>query len=195
MKSPGDEKRLDPRSNIFVIAALYHAGGSVPVRIRNMSPHGALVEGATLPANGTPMRLSRGSLTVECEIMWADEGRAGLHFSAPTAVGKWLPGSKRDAGQVLADEMAQQARLGALPPLRPAPPADPKRPTVGEEVLRLEGELRRAVEALAADSQVAARHPVPLQDIDEVAQTLAKLAAEDDLTLGDLAPSRRSRAP
>jgi len=195
MKSPGDEKRLDPRSNIFVIAALYHGGGSVPVRIRNMSPHGALVEGARLPANGTPMRLSRGSLTVECEIMWADEGRAGLHFSAPTAVGQWLPGGKRGAGQVLADEMAQQARLGALPPLRPAPPADPERPTVGEQALRLESELRRAVEALAADPQVAERHPVPLQDIDGVAQALAKLAAEEGLTSEDVAPPKGLAVP
>jgi hypothetical protein len=195
MKSPGDEKRLDPRSNIFVIAALYHGGGSVPVRIRNMSPHGALVEGPALPPNGSPMRLSRGSLTVECEIMWADAGRAGLHFSAPTAVGEWLPGGKHGAAQVLADEMAQQARLGALPALRPAPPADPERPSVAQEVLRLESELRRAVEALAADSQVAARHAVPLQEIDEVAQALAKLAGEGDLTWGGFAPSKRSAAP
>jgi hypothetical protein len=62
-------------------------------------------------------------------------------------------------------------------------------------VLRLESELRRAVEALAADSQVAARHAVPLQEIDEVAQALAKLAGEGDLTWGGFAPSKRSAAP
>jgi hypothetical protein len=195
MTSPDDDKRLDPRSNIFVIATLYHAGGSVPVRIRNMSANGALVEGASLPPNGSPITLCRGSLTVEGEIMWVDDGRLGLHFSAPTAVMQWLPGGKRGAQQVVADEMAQQARLGALPPSRPARPADSQRATASEEMLRLEGELRRAVEALAADPQVAARHPVPLQDIDTVAQALARLAAQDALTQSTVAPSKSSAAP
>ena len=37
MDTADDDKRFDPRSNIFVIATLYGAGGSVPVRVRNMS--------------------------------------------------------------------------------------------------------------------------------------------------------------
>ena len=87
-----------PRSNIFVMATLYAAGGSTPVRVRNMSRSGALVEASALPPAGTGVRLCRGSVSVAGEVMWVDEHKAGLRFASPTAAADWLPGGTAREG-------------------------------------------------------------------------------------------------
>ena len=51
MDTADDDKRLDPRSNIFVIATLYAPADRFPVRVRNMSRHGALVEASRAAAD------------------------------------------------------------------------------------------------------------------------------------------------
>jgi len=68
MKAALQELRVESRSNIFVMATIYAPGGSTPVRVRNMSRTGALVEAPVLPAAGSRVRLSRGSLTVVGDI-------------------------------------------------------------------------------------------------------------------------------
>src|SRR5437868_9655101 len=117
------ELRAEPRSNIFVIATLYASGGSTPVRIRNISRMGALIEAAALPPCGEAVRLSRGSLSVAGQVVWAAGPRAGLHFTSHVAVADWLPSGQRGSGQQLVDELVHQARLGAVPQSAPAAPA------------------------------------------------------------------------
>lgn len=175
--APQPNGRLDGRSNIFVTATLYAAGGSTPVRIRNMSRSGALVEASALPPAGTGVRLCRGSISVAGEVMWVDARKAGLRFASPTAAADWLPGGKRGMGQQLADEVAHRARLGAVPEKAAHnPPAVP--PDISEELVRLEQLLRRAGEELAADDTVAATYLAALQAIDGAAQSLGNLAAQ-----------------
>jgi len=112
--APQPNGRLDGRSNIFVTATLYAAGGSTPVRIRNMSRSGALVEASALPPAGTGVRLCRGSISVAGEVIWVDARKAGLRFASPTAAADWLPGGKRGMGQQLADEDLIDALSGNL---------------------------------------------------------------------------------
>jgi hypothetical protein len=193
MDAPDDDKRFDPRSNIFVIATLYGIGGSVPVRVRNMSRHGALVEAATLPPIGTPVRLCRGHLSVSGEVMWVDEGKAGLHFTLPTSVREWLPSGKRGVGQQMADELIHQARLGEVPASRPAVDIETQAWPISVELQRRAAELEQAAEELAADAEVAGRYAEALQAIDSVAQALARLAAGDP-TLSDAVTPLRGRA-
>jgi hypothetical protein len=176
---PAPNNRLEARSNIFVMAALYVGAASTAVRIRNMSRSGALVEAGTLPVAGTQVRLSRGSISVTGEIMWVDRQKAGVRFDTPTSPNDWLPGGKRGAGQQMADELAHQARLGAG--LRsPAPSAPVHAPDLSEELLRLHLVLTRAGEELASNDGLAANHLLALQEIDVAAQRLARLAAEVD---------------
>jgi hypothetical protein len=174
------EHRLEPRSNIFVAATLYASGGSTPVRIRNMSRSGALVEAAALPPSGTAMRLSRGPLSVAGEIIWVAGSKAGLHFSSGIAVADWLPNGNRGSGQQLIDEMVHQSRLGAIPKTG-APVEEPSPARIAataEELLRLQHMLERAGEELAGDASIAARHVMALQLLDGVTQALAKLATQ-----------------
>jgi len=179
MDSGPVEHRAESRSNIFVTATLYASGGSTPVRIRNLSPNGALVEAAGLPASGSPMRLSRGSLSIAGEIIWVAGSRAGLHFTSGVAVADWLPHGNRGNGQQLVDELVHQARLGT-PPANPSdpPPARSAIPATADELRAYQEMLERAGDDLAADRSIAARYLTALQLIDGVAQALAKLAAE-----------------
>jgi hypothetical protein len=180
--TPGPEHRLEPRSNIFVIATLYGADGSAPVRIRNMSRNGALVEGGVLPPVGAEVRLCRGGLGVNGHLIWLAGRRAGVRFAASAATADWLPNGIRGSHQQLADEMAHQARLGdpSLADAPVAPPAPRLAAALNDELLRLCRSLERAGEDLAADPDIAARHSGPLQQIDMAAQALARLAATND---------------
>ena len=158
------------------MAALYADGRSVtPVRVRNISRTGALVEGATLPPVGTVVRLSRASLSASGSVIWIEQGRAGLEFEAPIGVSEWLPQGRRGIGQQFVDELFHQKRLG-VNGARAGSAADGA--TLAEELLELRLSLERAGEALVLDSVVASRHALALQSIDGVAQALARLAAE-----------------
>lgn len=175
----GAQRRLDARSNIFVVAALASAGGSWPVRIRNMSRSGALIEGAVLPPEGTPLRLSRGSLSVTGEIVWRRENKAGVRFDSAVAVADWLPGGNRATGQQRVDEIVYsvKAEIGALrQSAAPAHPSVPERTDIAGELLELKASLATAAEELADDEAAAERHPGALQAIDMAGQKLEKLA-------------------
>lgn len=172
-----DNNRLEERSNIFLMGTLYAAGGSTPVRIRNLSRSGALVEAAALPPAATAIRLSRGPLSVVGEIVWLVGRKAGLRFATPVAPGDWLPMGERGRGQQLIDEVMHRARLGMIPaqPLDP-PPAPPR--ALHDELLRIHQLLYRACEDLAADSAISVKHLMTLQAIDAAAAALVRLAAD-----------------
>jgi hypothetical protein len=171
------ELRLDSRSNIFVMAALYAGGRPVtPVRVRNLSRMGALIEAAELPKAGTPVRLSRSTLSASGTVIWVNGGRGGLQFAAPVAVGEWLPQGKRGIGQQFVDELFHQKRLRTTgaEQAETAPEGDLG---LAGELLELRLSLERAGEVLALDNAVAARHMLTIQAIDCVSQALARLAA------------------
>ena len=74
------QRRGKSRSNIFLLATLAARGGSWPVRIRNLSPTGALIEGGMILPQCAPVRLVRGSLTIAGTVMWHNRARAGIRF-------------------------------------------------------------------------------------------------------------------
>jgi hypothetical protein len=50
------------------------------VILRNLSSNGALIEAATLPAEGTTTKFHRNDLTVNGEIVWVEGRYAGVAF-------------------------------------------------------------------------------------------------------------------
>ena len=174
----GAQRRVEPRSNIFVVAALASASGTGPVRIRNMSRSGALIEGAMIPAEGARVRLSRGSLSVTGRIVWQRGSRAGLRFHSTVAVADWLPGGKSATGQQRVDEIvySYKAEIGEM--RLPAAPPPEARPDIGRELLEIRAALTAVGEELASDDATTARHPQALQAIDVAAQKLEKLARD-----------------
>jgi hypothetical protein len=82
--------RLDPRSNVFLGAVLYAGSKSCPVRIRNLSASGALIDGPNLPNDGAKVRLQRGSVCAVGEVAWKRENLAGIRFAEPISVPEWV---------------------------------------------------------------------------------------------------------
>lgn len=171
------ELRVESRSNIFVMATMYAGGNSTPVRVRNMSRTGALVEAPALPPVGTPIRLNRGSLTVSGDIMWNSDGRAGLRFADAVTVTDWIPLGKRGSGQQLIDEIVHRARLSGK--------AEAASATVeiADEMVQLLRMLERVTEELAFDPAVLTQHGPALQMIDDVVQGLSRLAVNAGASL------------
>jgi len=85
------DPRLDERSNVFLAATLQSASQSFTVRIRNISPMGALLEGPDLPGERQRARLRRGSLAVDGEVAWENGELRGIRFDGPVDVGAWVP--------------------------------------------------------------------------------------------------------
>ena len=77
-------KRSAKRARVLLAAKLRTGGGGeIDVRLRDLSQKGALVEGQSLPPQGTEAVFHRGSITVPARVAWIGEGRAGLEFAYP----------------------------------------------------------------------------------------------------------------
>lgn len=85
-----EEARSDPRSNVFLVATIGFGSDSNPVKVRNLSVHGALLEGAALPPQGSAACLRRGSLAVEGIVAWRDDTHCGVRFNCPIEVETWV---------------------------------------------------------------------------------------------------------
>jgi hypothetical protein len=164
--------RTEARSNIFVAAMLASAETSGPVRIRNMSPLGALIESGAVPPEGARVRLSRGSLLASGTIAWQNGSRAGVRFDSVIRVADWLPRGSRNHQQKI-DEAVHSYKLGIVPSSLASPEARDLR----SELLNLEQSLRRIAEDFARDMLVCELHLDNVQLIDVAAQTLARVAA------------------
>lgn len=84
------DPRTDPRSNVFLIATCSAEDSTQPVKVRNLSVHGALLEGRGLPAKDSAIQLRRGSLKVGGTVAWRDENHCGICFDNPIEVEDWV---------------------------------------------------------------------------------------------------------
>ena len=162
---------------MFVMAAISASNVAGPVKIRNLSPGGALIEAKALPVPGEHVMLRRGEDSISGRVVWSHDGKAGLQFEAKVLVSKWLPAGQ--AGQQRVDETFQQMKDAA----QGAPPAPPRLlPSQMPESLDLR-RLARAIDALAddlADDPAAiARYGTRLQALDMAGQALRKIADLD----------------
>jgi hypothetical protein len=165
---------------MFIAALLQGPGFSIPVKVRNMSMSGALVEAPTVPATGSEARLVRGSLAMPCTVAWSAEGRCGLRFSALACVRDWLSPPANE-GQQRVDEVVSLLKLGAVPlPPRSASDSDSlseaKLAILGADLHRVARLIQNLGDELAADARVLETHAGALQNVDIGVQTLAVIA-------------------
>lgn len=166
---------------MFVMATIYTDSGSAPVRVRNLSPTGALIEGPVLPPPGSQVRLSRGSLSIMGDIVWHKDGRAGLRFKSTVSVADWLPHGRSVNAQQRIDEIIQHARTSSkgVDPRTPISWLTPQSTKLNAiDLRRLKMAIQSLSEDLAADLVAVERHGSKLQVLDVVAQALGKLASE-----------------
>ncbi len=88
------QNRRTRRSHVLMAASIEAGGATVPVKLRNLSSDGALVEGSTLPAVDSPVVFRKKELTLAGRVAWVTGCRAGIAFDAkldPEAVLRHVP--------------------------------------------------------------------------------------------------------
>lgn len=171
------------RASLYLAATLYCDDFSAPVKVRNLSTTGALVEAGTVPGNGALVQLVRGSLIVHGLVIWSLDGRCGLKFSGCIDVPRWRA-CPANVEQQRVDEVVRLVKAGAVPlPVPtlghangPADSADPDADLSGD--LKTVSELLEQLgDVLASDADVAARHGSALQHLDIAMQVIAAVDA------------------
>ena len=178
---PGPDGRCLARKSMFVAAVLQAGEQSLGVKIRNLSPTGALLEGAVMPPPDSRIALVRGPLHATGRVAWAEGGRCGIAFDGHVEVDSWLSG-KAPSHQALVDAMIEEVKrdLDALADIETAliePESGIGRGGIAEaaELDQIIASLAALGERLTDDPLVVAGHMVELQAIDEAQQRLAAL--------------------
>ncbi|MDP9414943.1 MAG: EAL domain-containing protein, partial [Pseudomonadota bacterium] len=84
-----------PRHGLIRLASLHWQGTSVPVRLRNISPQGALLESEREIPSGAEVQLDLpGCGLVAAQVRWSQPGRLGLSFTADFDLKKLSPAKK-----------------------------------------------------------------------------------------------------
>lgn len=80
-QSNNPQNRKTRRSNVLMSASLELSGTSLPVKLRNLSADGALVEGDKLPVEGASILFRKGDLSMHGQIAWVKNRQAGVAFA------------------------------------------------------------------------------------------------------------------
>lgn len=75
------QNRRSRRAPVLLTASIVAHGIPTPVRLRNLSASGALIEGARLPEAGETTYFTRNDLRLRCEVMWVEGRYAGIRFA------------------------------------------------------------------------------------------------------------------
>jgi hypothetical protein len=170
-----NEGRTSPRTSLFAAAILESGHTRFPVRIRNISSSGALLQGDTLPRAGTIVRMVRGSLAASGAIRWCRDGRAGLSFTDAIQVEDWLRSCASKAHQQGVDAIVTAVKSGAqfAMPDSGKPPFQKNAPPSG--LLDVQKIVAAVAERLAADPAMLERHAGEIQQLDFAASIIASL--------------------
>src|SRR5690349_2581885 len=76
-----NQNRRSRRSNVLLTATLEIEGERLPVKLRNLSAQGALVEGPLLPAAESQIMFHRNDLSVRGKVAWVSGNHAGVSFN------------------------------------------------------------------------------------------------------------------
>jgi len=82
-ESSTSQNRRARRSNVLLAASIELSGAVVPVKLRNLSTEGALIEGDSLPVAGAEVLFRRNELSVNSRVAWVHENHAGVAFKSP----------------------------------------------------------------------------------------------------------------
>ena len=93
-ESSPTQNRRSRRSHVLMAASIESAGIAVPVKLRNLSTEGALVEGDRLPDVGSEILFRKNELNLPGHVAWITGRRAGIAFDAlldPDSVMRHVP--------------------------------------------------------------------------------------------------------
>lgn len=165
--------RKAPRKNMFVMAAMSSASFTGPIKIRNLSSSGALVEGHHLPPVGSSITLRRGEITAAGQIVWRNEGKAGLHMHDFVNVSEWMPGGNAHQNSVdlLIENVKREQRLNVI-----AQPTERNHTFCADDLISLADAICELADELSKHERVVSLVGVKLQTLDIASQFLRKVA-------------------
>jgi hypothetical protein len=172
------ESRAGRRSNVFLTATLVMAGGSVAVRVRNISARGALLDGPKLPPEGAVVDLRRGSLIAHGEIAWHTDDQCGVRFDADVDVDSWtmrvghLDQQNVDQIVALVRRPAAASTVSLVPPVSLVPLVSPVHATPQDSLAAISADLAETCDRLAARPDLVQAWAAELQELDSIAQRL-----------------------
>lgn len=178
----------DPRKNLMLAATIEADTVTAPVRIRNMSETGAMIDGPALPEVGSQIILRRLGLSIPARVIWSKEGRCGLALAGSVQVDEWVAGVPQpkkngSLGQLRVDSIQAAIRSGASLPSEPATPPPQARGSIpvdsmiSEELMRLRQTLDEIGNTLADDPDILVRHEKTLQNLDIASAIVEALTA------------------
>jgi hypothetical protein len=82
-QSMTSQNRRSRRSPVLLTASVEVDGTPMPVKLRNLSEEGALIEGDCLPPEGSVTFFQRDELRLKSEVVWVEDRLAGVAFARP----------------------------------------------------------------------------------------------------------------
>lgn len=162
------------RTNMFVMAAMSVGLISGPVKIRNLSTSGALIEGSSLPEVGTEVTLRRGKSAASGRVVWSSNGKAGIQMGNHVQVADWMPSGLTHQNSI--DHLVEMVKKETQTSFgtTPASTAHVSR----SELLSLADAISSLADLLAEQEDLIMRFSSNLQTLDLASQVLRKLAIE-----------------
>jgi hypothetical protein len=179
----GSGRRV-PRSKLLLAGSIESAGMKSPVRIRDLSETGALLEGPAFPPAGTVLTLTRLAVQIDAKVVWHRPPKCGVEFEGQISIAEWISGKPGPAnfGQARVDVIQAAVRAGTPIPSEPSVgdvpvDLDCLDQRIGTELLHLQAILEAMSSELSGDPDVVERHGAALQNFDLVSQILGHLKA------------------
>lgn len=166
--------RTAARSNVFLAATLEAAGRPCPVRVRNISRLGALLDGPDLPDKDSAVILRRGSLSASADIAWRDRDQCGVRFTTAISVGEWIR-RVGHPGQEQVDTLVRLVRSAATRDQRAFGPAHQP-----DSVAAVSHDLSEVCDRLANVPLMVESQCEELLRLDVIAQRLRQLLQAAD---------------
>ena len=163
-----DDPREHERSNVFLGAALHASGKTFPVRVRNLSIAGALLDGNELPGEGVKVELRRGSLAVRGEVVWSGGSQRGIRFNEEIDVVAWVKPIGH-AGQRRVDIAVESIRSREGP--APSDRAEAEQQTLES----LSGQIQTIAERLASLPSITEQMGEELLQLEAIAHILRRI--------------------
>ena len=206
---PPMTKPRAPRKNLLLSATIEAGSLKAPVRIRNLSESGAMIEGAALPDLGSTLILRRSEVEIGARVVWRTGGRCGIEFDGTASIEEWVGGvlqaRRPEVGvQARIDAIQAAIRSGAPLPAEAAParhmPLDPGslNSRIAEELAYVKRLLDAVGNQLTDDPIMLQRHSQDLQNFDVACQILGHLSivlnADDAATAAEAIPIQDLRS-
>ena len=102
-QSSFSQNRRSRRAPVFLAASVEVAGTPEPVKLRNLSEEGALIEGERLPLEGTTTFFQRNELRLKSRVVWVQGRFAGVAFARALKAEEVLRNVPKPRQQIQAD--------------------------------------------------------------------------------------------